>query len=290
MIIVGVDGSRAGLEAVGWAAREAAIRQAELSVVHALPRWVCDRDDGRYAEVAAWMRRGGKEVLDAGEERARRENRDVKVTADLLPGDPRTALVRASRDAELLVVGSHGIGGVRGLLVGSVAYGVAGRTACDLVVVGALPSLPRGEIVVGVDGSYRSRLVLEAAFAEADRRGTTLRAVHAWAWPRMDGFEPADPAREAGALILLKETLAGYGESHPDVPVVAEIVHGHPAEVLRQAASGADVLMVGSHGHGTFAGMALGSVSQELLHRTPCPLWVVPTGLHHRGEPEPNAR
>ncbi|UBU08985.1 universal stress protein [Nonomuraea gerenzanensis] len=282
MIIVGVDGSRAGLEAVGWAAREAAIRQTELSVVHALPRWVCERDDGRYAEVAAWMRRGGRELLDAGEERARREGRDVKVTVALLPGDPRTALVRASQDAELLVVGSHGIGGVRGLLVGSVAHGVVGRAACDTVVVGALPSPPRGEIVVGVDGSYRSRLVLAAAFAEAGRRGATLRAVHAWAWPRPDGFEPADPGREDGALILLKEALAGHGEPYPEVPVVAEVVHGHPAEVLRQAATGADLLMVGSHGHGAFAGMGLGSISQELLHRTPCPLWVVPAAAAGR--------
>ncbi|MFC5821759.1 universal stress protein [Nonomuraea harbinensis] len=277
MIIVGVDGSRAGLEAVGWAAREAAIRQTGLTVVHALPRWVCERDDGRYAEVAAWMRHSGQEVLDAGEERARREGREVKVMADLLPGDPRTALIRASQAAELLVIGSHGIGGMRGLLVGSVAHGVAGRAACDTVVVSALPCLPRGEIVVGVDGSYRSRLVLRAGFAEAGRRGARLRAVHAWAWPRRDGFQPADPGEEGRALPLLQELVTECGEPHPDVPVVAEVVHGHPAEVLRQTATGADVLMVGSHGHGAFAGMVLGSISQELLHRAPCPLWVVAT-------------
>jgi nucleotide-binding universal stress UspA family protein len=61
------------------------------------------------------------------------------------------------------------------------------------------------------------------------------------------------------------------------VPVVEELVHGHPAEVLRQAATGADLLVMGSHGHGTFAGMVLGSVSHALLHHAPCPLAVVRT-------------
>ncbi|MEV4471851.1 universal stress protein [Nonomuraea sp. NPDC049504] len=129
MIVVGVDGSRAALEATGWAAREAA----------------------------------------------------------LAPGDPRTALIRAAREAELLVIGSHGIGGVRGLLVGPVAFGVAGHAPCDVAVIHAPPSLPRAEIVVGVDGSPNAGRVLETAFAEAELRGAVLRAVHAWALPHAGG-------------------------------------------------------------------------------------------------------
>ncbi|GAA3560344.1 hypothetical protein GCM10022419_046230 [Nonomuraea rosea] len=72
MIIVGADGSRAALEAVGWAAREAALRGTALTVMHAVPRWVPDTTDGRYADVAAWMRRSGLDLLATAEGRARR--------------------------------------------------------------------------------------------------------------------------------------------------------------------------------------------------------------------------
>jgi nucleotide-binding universal stress UspA family protein len=74
---------------------------------------------------------------------------------------------------------------------------------------------------------------------------------------------------------MVREALAGHSERHPGVHVVEEIVQGHPAEALREAATGADLLVVGSRGRGTFAGLVLGSVSQALLHRSPCPLAVV---------------
>lgn len=275
MIVVGVDGSRAGLEAAGWAAREAALREVPLTVAHAMPRWACGDRGGRYAEVAEWMREGCASVLAAAESRASGEAPKAQVTTVALPGDPRTALIRASEDAELLVVGSHGLGGVRGMLVGSVAYGVAGHAACDVVVVRALPSLPRGEIVVGVDGSPRSREVLDFAFAEAELRGARLRAVHAWSWPPLDGFDAAHDDAEQNGVLLLKEALGGHRGRHPDVEVIEDNVHGHPAEALCQAGTGADLLVVGSHGYGTFAGTVLGSVSHAVLHHAPCPLAVV---------------
>ncbi|MGN9838352.1 universal stress protein [Nonomuraea sp. H19] len=276
MIIVGVDGSRTGLEAAAWAADEAALRRAPLTVAHAVPKWVHDESgSARYADVARWMREGATTVLAAAEDRARREHPDVSVTTELLPGDPRTALINAAEGAELLVVGSRGIGGVRGLLVGSVAHGVAAHARTDVVLVHELPRSPRGEVVVGADGSPTGGRALEWAFAEAELRGTRLRAVHAWAWPQPTGFEPADEDSEQDALRSLQELLAGHQLRHPGVEVVAEVVHGHPVEVLKEAARGADLLAVGSRGHGQLAGMIMGSISQALLHHSPCPLAVV---------------
>ncbi|GAA1646449.1 universal stress protein [Nonomuraea maheshkhaliensis] len=268
MIVVGVDGSRAGLEAAGWAAREAALRDVPLLVAHAMPRWAYETESGRLAEVAAWMREGGREILAAAVERARGDQPKISVRTTFLPDDPRTALIEATRDAELLVVGGHGIGGVRGMLVGSVAYGVAGRAPCDVVVVRPVSSPPVDEIVAGIDGSPASARVLEFAFAEAELRGTRLRLVRARA---QQGFDPM--AREEPGT--LKELLSGLRAGHPDVPVVEESVHGHPVEVLCQAATGAELLVVGSHGSGTFAAMMLGSVSHALLHHAPGPLAVV---------------
>ncbi|WP_336206781.1 universal stress protein [Nonomuraea sp. LPB2021202275-12-8] len=275
MIVAGVDGSRAGLEAVAWAAGEAALREVPLKIVHAITRWACETDSGRYAEVARWMRQGGQSVLAAAEDRARHEQPKIAVETALLPGDPRAALIAAADSAELLVIGTHGLGGVRGMLVGSVAYGVAGHATCDVVVVSEPPPAPRGEVVAGVDGSQASQDVLEFAFTEAELRGVGVRVVHAWSWP---GPEPVE---EGDERLVVREALAGHRERHPRVSVVEEVVQGHPVDVLREAATGAGLLVVGSRGRGTFAGLVLGSVSQALLQRPPCPLAVI---RGHRGD------
>lgn len=278
MIIVGVDGSRTGLDAAGWAATEAALRHAPLTVAHAVPRWVCEEEPGRYIEVGRWMRDNANTVLASAKDRARRERPAIHIETVLLPGDPRAALLKASEEAELLVVGSRGIGGVRGLLVGSVAYGLAAHATTDIVLVRGRPSPPQGDVVVGIDGSPGCRRALGFAFAEAALRDTRLRAVHAWAWPHPGGFQPADRDRERDVVRALHELLDEHEERRPGVDAVAEVVHGHPVEVLREAAKGADLLVVGSHGRGQFAGMLMGSISQAMLHHAPCPLAVVRRG------------
>ncbi|MFG3436475.1 universal stress protein [Nonomuraea sp. NPDC047897] len=275
MIIVGVDGSRAGLEAAGWAAGEAALRGTPLRLVHAMPSWACEEDaSGRLAEVARWMREGGRTVLAAAENRVRGEQPGIAVETGLLPGDPRAALIEAARDAELVVVGDHGLGGVRGLLVGSVAYGVAAHAECDVALVREVPVAPRDEVVAGVDGSPTAGRVLDVAFREAELRKLTLRAVHAWSLPQAGGFLSPAGDGERDQVLMLKERLAGHRERHPGVVVVEEVVHGHPVAALRQAAAGAELLVVGSRGYGTLKGMVLGSVSQAMVHHAPCPLLV----------------
>ncbi|MFD1939994.1 MULTISPECIES: universal stress protein [Nonomuraea] len=279
MIVVGVDGSRAGLEAVGWAAAEAALRRVPLRVVHAIHRWAVETEQGRYAGVARWMREGAQTVLAAGVDRALREHPGLTVEAEILPGDPRAALIRASERAELLVVGNHGLSAVRGLLVGSVAYGVAGHTPCDVVVVRETPAVSSGEIAVGLDSSPWTAHVLTFAFAEAALRGAALRAVHVWNRYETGGGFQAVPddffEDERNEVRQLEETLAGWSERYPDVTVIKEIVQGHPVDALREAARGADLLVVGSRGRGGLKGLVLGSVSHAMLHHSPVPLAVI---------------
>ncbi|MFI6389860.1 universal stress protein [Nonomuraea sp. NPDC050540] len=276
MIVVGVDGSRAGLEAVGWAAREAALRGRTLLVVHAMPAWAHAAVPGeRYAGVAEWMRDGAATVLAAAVEQAGQEAPGLDVERRAVPGDARAALLELSAGAELLVMGSHGMGGFRGLLLGSVAAGVTGHAACDVVIVREPPAtVPRGEVVVGVDGSEAGRRVLAYAFGHADRHGLALRAVHAWNRLDLDGVL-ASASAEEDELRLLKEAVAGYRDRHPDVRVVWEVVHDHPAQALRNASEGADLLVVGTHGQSALTGLILGSVSQAMLHYATCPLAVV---------------
>jgi nucleotide-binding universal stress UspA family protein len=275
MIIVGVDGSRTGLEAAGWAAAEAALRHTPLTIAHAVAKWVYEDSGGPYAEVGRWMREGAQTVLAAAEARVLREHPGVLVSSELLPGDPRTALINASEDTELLVTGSRGIGGVRGLLIGSVAHGVAAHAHTNVVLVHEQPAERHGEVVVGVDGSPGGLRALGFALAEAELRHARVRAVQAWVWPQPSGFEPADTESEQDATRALRELVAGPQARHPDVEVVAEIVHGHPVEVLKEAGTRADLLVVGRRGHGQLAGMIMGSISQALLHHAPCPLAIV---------------
>lgn len=286
MIVVGVDGSHAGMEAACWAAREADLRGVPLRIANAIPAWACSTTrQGPYTSVAAWMRDGAAAVLGAATERVHAEAPRVPVDTAILAGDPRPALIEAAVDADLLVLGNHGIGGFRGLLLGSVAYGVAGHAPCDVVVVREVPSAPRPEIVVAIDGSSACAKVLDFAFAEATLRGEGLRAVHAYSTLEAGGgFAPLpdDFDDEKVEVRMVREVLAGRRELYPQVKVVEEVVRGHPVDVMRQASAGTDLLVIGSQGHGEFSGLVLGSVCQAMLHHATCPMAVVrapaPTG------------
>ncbi|GAA3017961.1 universal stress protein [Streptosporangium longisporum] len=285
MIVVGVDGSRAALAAAGWAAREAALRGDELGLVHVMLAWpleISERD--RYAEVGRWMREGAASVLEAARERVRQEDPRVAARTHLLGGDPRAVLIEAAADAKLLAVGNHGLGGFAGMLLGSVALGVAGRAACPVAVVRDPLPAPDGEVVVGLDGSAAGAEALGFAFAEASLRGSGLRAVHVWNSPVVGGgpsaLRVAQETAEAERR-LLAEALAGWSERHPGVTVTEQLEHGHPAHVLAEAAAHAGLLVVGSRGRGNLAGLLTGSVSHSLLHHATCPLVVTPAPASH---------
>lgn len=280
MIMVGVDGSQAGLEAVSWATREAEIRGAKLCIVHVMPAWAFKMpEDAPHADVGHWMREGARSVLKEALDRAGGEDRHVELESRLLPGDPRRCLIEAADDAELLVVGSHGLGGFRGMLLGSVALGVSGHASCPVAVVRALPSQDRGELAVGVDGSPRSGAAIGFAFAEAALRGAELRVVHVWKQPVISGGPEALVVAEElarGERRLTAEALAGWSGQFPDVKVIEQVEHGHPVDVLKAASTKADLLVVGSRGRGDLTGLLLGSVSHSLLHHAACPMVVVP--------------
>jgi nucleotide-binding universal stress UspA family protein len=156
---------------------------------------------------------------------------------------------------------------------------VAGHTTCPVAVVRQPPAQPRGEVVVGVDGSPAGAEAVGFAFAEASFRGAVLRAVHAWSRPIAGGgpFALADAEEMAqDERRVLAEALVGWSERYPDVKVTERLEHGHPVDVLREASTRADLLVVGSRGRGDLAGLLLGSVSHSLLHHAACPLAVTP--------------
>ncbi len=135
----------------------------------------------------------------------------------------------------------------------------------------------RGRIVVGCDGSPSSSGALEWAARQAQLTGSSLEAVMTWQWPPSLGWSvpvPDDFDPESDVQRVLEEAVARVRERHPDVRIETTVANGHPAPVLVEASKGADVLVVGSRGHGEFAGMLLGSVSEYCATRAHCPVLV----------------
>ena len=139
-------------------------------------------------------------------------------------------------------------------------------------------------IVVGVDGSPGSRTALKWAMDQAGLTGATVEAITTWQNPAQYGTaygwtsDAFQGDTYATAMVkALDDTVAEVAaQTSQPVTVLARVVEGHPAEALLRAAVGAQLLVVGSRGHGTFAGIVLGSVSQHCVQHTPCPVVVVP--------------
>jgi nucleotide-binding universal stress UspA family protein len=209
----------------------------------------------------------------------------VAVSASLSRPAAAPTLIALSSAARLVVVGSRGLGGFTGLLVGSTAVEVAARGHCPLVVVRAADhdSEPpaQGSVVVGVDGSAESEAAVALAFHAAAERGVPVVAVNAWfdtvleqAWRQV---APVDRATDENRRQeWLADQLAPHRAQHPDVEVRQRVVDRAPARALLREAAGAQLVVVGSRGRGGFRGLLLGSTSQALIHHSPCPVAVVP--------------
>ncbi|HVQ89706.1 MAG TPA: universal stress protein [Mycobacteriales bacterium] len=134
----------------------------------------------------------------------------------------------------------------------------------------------RPYIVVGVDGSDASKDALRWAARQAQLTGAELRAIAAW---ELVPTYPYPVVIDADLRDRTSETLAtavddAFG-ADPPARLVAEVHRGHPASVLVEASRGAEMLVVGASGHGTFTDMLLGSVSQHCAHHATCPLVIV---------------
>jgi nucleotide-binding universal stress UspA family protein len=142
-------------------------------------------------------------------------------------------------------------------------------------------------IVVGVDGSASSRAALRWAVRQAKLTGGTVEAVTAWqlptvitstGWTPVYAVEEGDFAEDARKRI--DSVIADVVEPADSKLVHTQVIKGHPAPVLLDAAAGADLLVIGSRGHGGFADALLGSVGLHCVHHAHCPVLIM------RGEPE----
>jgi nucleotide-binding universal stress UspA family protein len=283
-VVVGVDGSARALLAVEAAAAQAALHRRPLRIVHAM-QWpalpVAGPPGTTEAPPMAFQTQAEAALSDAVRLAGKTTPR-VDMTSELLIGAPVPILLAESRRAYRVVLGDRGVGGFAGLLTGSVAAQTAAHAACPVVVVRD-EDRQTGPVVVGVDGSAASRRALDFAVEEAALRGADLVAVHTWLSPPLIGpagmmplaYDPPPVAAEERRV--LAESLAGIAERYPDVVIRRESTPGAAAKVLRDRSRDAQLIVVGSRGRGGFAGLLLGSVSQDLIHHAACPVAVVRT-------------
>ncbi|MEV5558267.1 universal stress protein [Nonomuraea wenchangensis] len=270
-VMVAVDGSAPAAAAVEWAAADAQQRGLALRIVHVCERRPPGQDGLEPCE----------ETLAVARDRALALTRDVEVEAALLTGDVVEALLAesASVSADSVVLGSRGLGGFAGMLLGSVGMGVAGHAAGPVVIVRETSVVRHGRVVVGDDGSEQAAAAVAYAIEQARARRVTLHLVCAWQSPVYSPYAAAfDTLTQEGYEYLTRaaaERAAAWRESDPDVRITDAQVHGHPVNALIEAGRSADLVVVGSRGRGGFASALLGSVGHAVLHRLTCPVAVV---------------
>ena len=136
-------------------------------------------------------------------------------------------------------------------------------------------------IVVGVDGSGSSSDAIRWAVAEARLRKTAVKAVYAWQSPLVTGFQYIPPdlldpdVLDRHAREIVEAAVAEAGEARNGVVVESCAIEGLPASVLIEASREAELLVLGSRGHGGFHGLLLGSVGQQCVHHAVCPVVIV---------------
>jgi len=293
-ILVGIDGSPDADTALAWALHEAALRSARVTALNAF----------RVREFAGPFNR--EVSLDKEREEARAmveqslervagpDHRDVDVDTTAVTGrGAADAILRHRGEADLIVVGSRGLGGFPGLLLGSVSHQVAAHADVPVAVIPKQLEVDGGgdgtrAVVVGVDGSDASVHALRWAVDEARLRQVALTAVYvyrslregapfdAFAGIEQQQLDELESHASGTALHKLDVLLADAGDTS-GVTIERHVESGSPAKVLTaDAADEHTMLVVGSRGRGGFRGLLLGSVSQQCLHHARGPVVVTP--------------
>lgn len=284
-LVVGYDGSPAAAAAVTWAAGEAELLGARLRIITGASYSAFAA--GPYAgPVIQDLEDGARSIGEEGQRLAAKSLPASDILVEPIVGSVSNALVEASADARMVVVGTRGRGGAASALLGSVSFAVTAHALCTAVVVPE-PSEDRskqGPVVVGVDGSPASAVAVDHASDHAVRHGRSLVVLSAWQRPMSPGLQEAswgmpDPSWGESARSEAEENadnaVDSVHERHPHLAVDVQVVEGAAGPALTAASRTADLVVVGTRGLGGFDRLLLGSVSRAALHRTACPVAVV---------------
>ncbi|HYO86827.1 MAG TPA: universal stress protein [Dermatophilaceae bacterium] len=283
-VVVGVDGSPSAAHAAEWAAVWAARTGRDLGLVAALGVMPRDRPDGQAIATVMYdaFRNSVADMLaqTAGELRNRHPGLTVNTT--VVWGDAAIVLVEVSQHAEVLVLGTRGLGGWQGLLMGGVADKVATHARGPLVVVP--PNVPLsgdGPVVLGVDDPETGSPRITFAVQAAQVLGKPLVMIHAWQPPdmwrairRVSGSGEWATI-EADAQDRINRATEKVRALDADLELLPRVVSANPVATLADASGSAELVVLGSRGRGGWQGLLLGSTSREMIQRTHCPLAII---------------
>ena len=273
-VVVGVDCTPASGALLRWADRQAMLIGARLIAVTG---WRIDLPGLDVASSIPEVEKRTHQVLTKTIRAALTPARARAVRRRVVDLAPAEALVVESVGADLLVVGPRGASPISGLLLGSVTEQVIIQANCPIAVVHNADLHRTHRIVVGVDGSNASRRALTWAAEQAKLTNSTVEAIVAWEWTPQYAVYPYgsdDATLEKAAQQLLDQEL---GQLPPETAtaVRGRVAHGHPAQVLLDASTGSDALVVGNNRAGVTVSRILGSVSQKVARHATVAVIVV---------------
>jgi nucleotide-binding universal stress UspA family protein len=278
-IVVGYDGSETAAKAVDWAMAEADRTHTPVVLAYAFewPIVPAMITAGSTNWPDAIARQEAETMVQTAAKAAAEAHPGVTVAGTLLDGPAAITLWEQSRHAALVVLGNRGLGGFADLLAGSTSVAVTAHAHCPVVVVRGEDRRADAPVLVGVDGSAGSLLALRYAFEQAADRRVPLRVIRSWAAPAARRSTPDFDLEDitASERAMLKAVLSGWREKYPDVAVTTDVVADNASSALIEASRDARLVVVGSRGRGGFRGLLLGSVSQQLLHHSHCPVAVI---------------
>jgi nucleotide-binding universal stress UspA family protein len=270
-VVVGYDGSAEAALAVRWAARHATLLDCELQVVHCSLWPLLTHDLGPVKGIAgSGLQHQAQAILDEGKAEALSAAPRLRIQSSLLYGLPAGHLRRLADDARMLVLGSRGIGGFMGLLVGSVSLELAATASCPVAVI-RFDQNPEGRIVVGIDSSGSAgALGIACAMARVTR--ADLMIIHVIR-PH-DGTANGAGGGQGVARSLLMTAADDARALAPDVTVSQHVAQDTSVpRALLNAARGAALVVVGSKGQGLLRG-TIGSNAHAVLHHATAPVLI----------------
>jgi nucleotide-binding universal stress UspA family protein len=282
-VVVGVDGSEAALTALDWAVREAVDRDRRLRIIHAFI-WPLFNHVSLgplpSGPPTSGLRAAAQDIIDEAVHRASTMSPGLMVEAMIHSGAAGPVLLAEAENADLVVVGSRGLGGFAGLIVGSVSGQLAAHSPCPVIVTRS-PRADHGRrlgdrIVVGVEDPSTSAGTVEFALTEGSRLSIPVTMISCvppepvlYGVPFID--EPVlDAQRE-----LLTRAVEEWQPKFPDLEISDKLVRDTPAHALVAESRTARLVVVGAGGSRGFRGLHLSSIAQQVLHHASSPVAIV---------------
>ncbi len=283
-VLVGVDGSPGSSAAVRFGAREAYRLGTGVRLVHVISAYVPVSPLAPLTPLG--LEDAGKALLERAADQARELLPSSPIVTTLLEGPRIPALLRAARQAQLVVLGHDQGPSLDRLATGATVTGIAAHATCPVVAISPdhVVEEEHGSVLVAIKSTEHSHDLLRRGFETAAGRGARLLVVHAWEFRReYDELVTArmnTQAWERRARHALSLSIDPFRESMPEVRAEVRVVHGQPARVLCEVSAEADLVLLARRAHAFPLGH-VGPTARAVLHHNSCPIMIVPAAEGH---------